>query len=76
MEDVRRDRGFAEVFLRASKVGSRLDVEVDFVVTPDSTAQTVTDFDAVRADLRDRFRALGQDPSMSVGFTADRSWVA
>lgn len=76
VEDVRRERGFAESFLRVSKVGSRLDVEVDFVVTPDSTAQTVTDFDAVRADLRDRFRALGQDPSVSVGFTADRSWVA
>ncbi|ODU02026.1 MAG: cation diffusion facilitator family transporter [Pseudonocardia sp. SCN 72-86] len=75
VEEVRRDRGFAESFLRVSKVGSRLDVEVDFVVTPDSTAQTVADFDAVRADLRDRFRALGQGPSVSVGFTADRSWV-
>lgn len=76
VEDVRRERGFAESFLRVSKVGSRLDVEVDFVVTPDSTAQTVIDFDAVRADLRDRFLAVGQDPSVSVGFTADRSWVA
>ncbi|MGD9986870.1 cation diffusion facilitator family transporter [Pseudonocardia sp.] len=76
VEDVRRDRGFAESFLRVSKVGSRLDVEVDFVVVPDSAAQTVADFDDVRAELRDRFRALGQDPSVSVGFTADRSWVA
>jgi len=76
VEDVRRERGFAESFLRVSKVGSRLDVEVDFVVTPDSTAQTVTAFDAVRAELRDRFLAVGQDPSVSVGFTADRSWVA
>ncbi|WP_098959905.1 cation diffusion facilitator family transporter [Pseudonocardia sp. N23] len=75
VEEVRRERGLAESFLRVSKVGSRLDVEVDFVVTPESAVQTVTDFDAVRAELRDRLRALGQDPSISVGFTADRSWV-
>lgn len=74
--DIEGERGFAESFLRVSKVGSRLDVEVDFVVGPSSSAQTVAEFDEVRAQLRDRLRAKGHDASMSVGFTADRSWVA
>ncbi len=44
---VEREHGFAESFLRASKVGRRLDVEIDFVVDDGSTAQTVRQFDDV-----------------------------
>jgi cation diffusion facilitator family transporter len=74
VDEVRRRYGFAESFLRAAKVGGRLDVEVDFVVDHTSTAQTVGEFDEVRADLYRRLRPLGQ-VSMSVGFTADRKWA-
>ena len=76
VDAVAAEHGFAESFVRASKVGGRLDVEVDYVVTGTSTAQTVHEFDAVRATLRDRFAAAaGQQPSMVVGFTADREWA-
>jgi cation diffusion facilitator family transporter len=71
---VEAENGFAESFLRASKVGGRLDVEIDFLVA-DPTA-TVLDFDAVRAVLQERFAAAGQPVSLSVGFTADRKWAA
>ena len=73
---VAAEYGFAESFLRASKVGGRLDVEVDFVVGEDSRARDVTAFDAVREQLWERLAPLGQRLSMSVGFTADRRWVA
>ncbi len=76
VDAVERERGFTESFLRASKVGGRLDVEIDFVVAAASTAQTVHEFDAVRADLTDRLAAVEQQVSMSVGFTADRRWAA
>jgi cation diffusion facilitator family transporter len=75
VRDVERSYGFTESFVRASKVGGRLDVEVEFVVGDDSTAQTVHQFDAVRADLEERFGEFGQLISMSVGFTADRRWA-
>jgi cation diffusion facilitator family transporter len=75
VSDVERSYGFAESYVRASKVGGRLDVEVEFVVDDDSTAQTVHQFDAVRADLEERFGEFGQLISMSVGFTADRRWA-
>jgi cation diffusion facilitator family transporter len=72
---VEREYGFAESFLRASKVGGRLDVEIDYVVDDGSTAQNVHQFDDVRVELDRRLRALGLAPSMSVGFTADRRWA-
>ncbi len=75
VQAVERDYRFTESFLRASKIGSRLDVEVDFVVDDGSRAQTVRQFDEVRADLQERLRALGLATSMSVGFTADRRWA-
>lgn len=75
VRDVERHHGFAESFLRTSKVGSRLDVEIDFVVADASTAQTVRQFDDIRADLQERLGPLGDPLAMSVGFTADRRWV-
>ena len=70
---VEAENGFTESFLRASEVGGRLDVEIDFVVA--DTSATVRDFDAVRAVLQERFAAAGQPVSLSVGFTADRKWA-
>jgi predicted Co/Zn/Cd cation transporter (cation efflux family) len=73
---VEDEHGFTESFVRASKVGGRLDVEIDFVVADTSAVQTVRGFDAVRASLQERLAELGQPVSMSVGFTADRAWAA
>jgi cation diffusion facilitator family transporter len=67
--------GFAESFLRASKVGPRLDVEIDFVVDESSTAQNVREFDAVRQDIHDRLEPLGYTRSTVVTFTGDRRWA-
>ena len=74
VDDVRLRYGFAESFLRCGKVGARLDVEVDFVVDDASRAQTVGQFDEVRADLHEQLAPLG-NVAMSVGFTADRRWA-
>lgn len=71
--DAVRDRfGLGESFLRASKVGGRVDVEVDYVV---DAAFTVADCDTVRQDLHDRLTALGYGTSVVVAFTADRRWA-
>jgi predicted Co/Zn/Cd cation transporter (cation efflux family) len=75
VREVQARYAFAESFLRASKVGSRLDVEIDFVVDGTSTAQHVREFDAVRQDLHDRLEPLGYARSVVVTFTADRRWA-
>ena len=76
VDDVAREWGLAEPAVRQSKVGTRLDVDIMFLVDAGSTARSVEEFDRVRAQLEDRLRATGLQPSLSVGFTADPRWVA
>ena len=72
---VEQEYGFAESFLRTSKVGRRLDVEIDFVVPATARAQCVREFDQVRADLHDRLHRIAPVTAMTVSFTADRRWA-
>jgi cation diffusion facilitator family transporter len=72
---VREQFGLAESFLRASKVGGRVDVEVDFVVGEKSSVRTVADGDVVRQALHDRLAELGYERSVVVAFTTDRRWA-
>lgn len=76
VDEVARAWALREPALRLSKVGSRLDVDVVFLVDPASTARTVEDFDRVRARLEEQLLATGLEPSLSVGFTADPRWLA
>lgn len=73
--DVAREWALTEPVTRLSKVGSRLDVEVIFLVDAGSSARTVEEFDRVRAELDERLRATGLEPWMSVEFTADPRWM-
>lgn len=74
--EVARAWRLGEPALRLSKVGARLDVDIVFLVDAASGARTVEQFDLVRAELVDRLRVVGLEPSMSVGFTADPRWLA
>jgi cation diffusion facilitator family transporter len=67
---------FSESFLRASKVGNRMDIEIDFVVGAKSPVRTIADSDTVRQDLHEQLGALGYERSVVVTFTADRRWAA
>jgi cation diffusion facilitator family transporter len=64
-----------ESFVRASKVGNRLDIEIDFVVGADSPVHTVADCDKVRQHLHDRLGDLAEERSVVVAFTTDRRWA-
>lgn len=74
-DDIRAAHGFDESFVRASKVGSRLDVELAFVVGPGTSGRDVDFFDQVRAEVQQRLHSLGYRHSTSVLFTAQREWV-
>ncbi len=75
VDDVCAQYRFAESFLRASKTGSRLDIEIFFVTDDRSLAQDVRQLDAVRQALHERLEPLGLDRAVTVAFTADRSWA-
>jgi cation diffusion facilitator family transporter len=66
---------FSESFLRASKVGNRMDIEIDFVIDAGSAVRTIADGDTVRQDLHEQLAALGYERSVVVTFTADRRWA-
>ncbi|WP_324195777.1 cation diffusion facilitator family transporter [Nocardia abscessus] len=74
-EELRAAHGFDEFFVRASKVGSRLDVELAFVVGSSTPRRDVDFFDEVRAQIQRRLHTLGYRHSTSVLFTAQRQWV-
>jgi len=75
VDEVGTRYGLEESFVRAAKVGGRMDIEVDYVVGPESRVVTVTDCDAVRSDLHERLAALGYEKSVVVAFTTDRRWA-
>ena len=75
VDDVALRWGLGGPAVKLSKVGSRLDVDVIFLVDAGATARSVEDFDVVRSQLEERLRATGLEPSLSVGFTADPRWV-
>ncbi len=75
VEAVRDQYEIGESVLRAAKVGSRLDIEVDFLVDESSPVQTVADCDRVRQDLHDRLAELGHAGSVVVAFTTDPKWT-
>jgi cation diffusion facilitator family transporter len=67
---------FSESFLRASKVGGRMDIEIDFVVGAESPIRTIAESDTVREDLYEQLAPLGYERSAVVTFTADPRWAA
>lgn len=73
--EVAREWALTTPALRLSKVGTRLDIDIVFLVEAESTARTVEEFDRVRAELDERLRATGLEPALSVGFTADPRWA-
>ena len=73
---VKERYAFSESYLRASKVGNRMDIEIDFVVGAESAVRTIADSDTVRQDLHKQLAALGYERSVVVTFTADRRWAA
>jgi predicted Co/Zn/Cd cation transporter (cation efflux family) len=75
VDEVGTRYGLEESFVRAAKVGGRMDIEVDYVVGPGSRVVTVTDCDAVRSDLHERLAVLGYEKSVVVAFTTDRRWA-
>ena len=75
VDDVRDRYRMRESFLRASQVGARVDVEIDYLVDDGSAVHTVADCDEVRSDLHERLAALGHERSVVVAFTTDRRWA-
>ena len=73
VEEVEKRYGMQESFVRAAKVGGRMDIEVDFLVGPES--RVVTSPTLTGSSERERLAALGYEQSVAVAFTTDRRWA-
>ncbi len=72
---VEEEYGFDKSFIRLSKVGSKLYIEVDYIVGDESQVRDVTGFDQVRQVLSDRLEEVELSKWLTISFTADRKWA-
>lgn len=64
-----------EAYLRASKVGSTLFIEIDFVTGEKTCIATVKDTDRVREEIHQALFHLPYEPWLTISFTENRKWV-
>ncbi|WP_162452470.1 cation transporter [Phytoactinopolyspora mesophila] len=67
--------GFDDSYLRSTKIGGQLVLEVDFVVGEETSARSVESLDTIRQDITDDLGDLGYDLWLSASFTGDRRWA-
>ncbi|WP_100399198.1 cation diffusion facilitator family transporter [Bacillus sp. FJAT-44742] len=61
--------------LRMSKVGSKLFIEVDFILNEQSKVKTVAEQDLIREEINNRTNDLQYKKWLTVSFTNDRKWI-
>ncbi|MFV8828569.1 cation diffusion facilitator family transporter [Alkalihalobacterium sp. APHAB7] len=61
--------------LRMSKVGSKLFIEVDFILNEQSKVITVAEQDLIREEINKRTKDLRYKKWLTVSFTNDRKWI-
>ncbi len=69
---------FEDSVVRLTKVGSRLFIEIDFILGDDSKVINVDDFDAVREEIYDHInniKEISYSKWLRILFTRDRRWV-
>ncbi|MBS9524841.1 cation diffusion facilitator family transporter [Litoribacter ruber] len=67
--------GFEEYFLRVSKVGSKLFVEVDYVVDRKAFEPTIEEMDLIRQEISDALQEVPYKKWLTISFTSDRKWA-
>jgi cation diffusion facilitator family transporter len=66
---------FQESFLRVSKSGPKLFIEIDFVVAPENWQPTLSDQDKIREEILSRMQPISLKKWLNIAFTNDRKWA-
>ncbi|MDV6014606.1 cation transporter [Haloechinothrix sp. LS1_15] len=75
VDGVERRHGFTGSYLRSTKVGGQLVVEVDFIVGGETRARNVESLDVIRQEITDDLADLGYELWLSASFTTDPRWA-
>ncbi|WP_051412042.1 cation diffusion facilitator family transporter [Halonatronum saccharophilum] len=63
------------VFIRVTKVGRTLKIDVDFIVGKDSYIRSITDQDEIRGQLYKKLKKNQLELWMDIAFTQDEKWA-
>lgn len=66
---------FQESFLRVSKSGPKLFIEIDFVISPEKWQPTLSDQDKIREEILIQMQPISLRKWLNVAFTNDRKWA-
>jgi cation diffusion facilitator family transporter len=75
VQRVAQSYAFAESFVRLTKVGRSIFIEIDFVIGGKTLARTIEDSDAVREEIYQQLQTIPYEKWFTVSFTADRKWA-
>ena len=75
VQHVAQSYAFAESFVRVTKVGRSIFMEIDFVVGGKTLALTIEDSDAVREEIYRQLQTIPYEKWFTVSFTMDRKWA-
>lgn len=73
--DIEKKHSIKETFMRISKVGKVIWIEIDYIVDENSDIRTINDGDTVRQELEELFSELEYDKWLTVSFTENRKWA-
>ncbi|MCS4433459.1 cation diffusion facilitator family transporter [Aquiflexum gelatinilyticum] len=73
--DIEKEYQFIESFLRVSKSGPKLFIEIDFVVSPEGWQPTLAEQDNIREEIMSKMKPISLKKWLNVAFTNDRKWA-
>lgn len=75
IDEISRDYDYSKRVLRFGKVGGRIIIEVDYLVTSNSKLCTISQQDQLRGNLANSFADLPYKKSLTINFTNDAKWT-
>lgn len=75
VSDIEKEYNFQESFLRVSKSGPKLFIEIDFVVSPEGWQPSLAEQDDIREEILTNMKTISLKKWLNVAFTNDRKWA-
>ncbi|OWZ84350.1 cation diffusion facilitator family transporter [Natranaerobius trueperi] len=75
IRSIETDYQINESYLRLSKIGRTLRIEINFVVTEDSEVKTISDQDKIREELSNKLGQIDYRLCLTVMFTSNSKWA-
>jgi cation diffusion facilitator family transporter len=73
--EIEKEYKFQESFLRVSKSGPKLFIEIDFVVSPEGWQPNLAEQDNIREEILTKMKPISLKKWLNVAFTNDRKWA-